>query len=78
VTMSGTRSSRFFLTSIYEGELPALPIIDVVLSKENALPFDLWGADAPGSNSDRPSRKLSRSFIFSLPLRSANIYLSIR
>jgi hypothetical protein len=28
----------FFLTSIYEGERPALPMIDVTLSKENALP----------------------------------------
>jgi hypothetical protein len=35
------------LTGIYEGELPALSIIDVILSKENALAFDLWGADAP-------------------------------
>src|SRR6478752_7966111 len=33
----------FFLTSIYEGERPALPMIDVTLSKENALPSDLWG-----------------------------------
>ncbi len=33
----------FFLTSIYEGERPALPMIDVTLSKENALPHDLWG-----------------------------------
>jgi len=33
----------FFLTSIYEGERPALPMIDVTLSKENALPFDLCG-----------------------------------
>lgn len=33
----------FFLTSIYEGERPALPMIDVALSKENALPHDLWG-----------------------------------
>src|SRR6201987_5647475 len=33
----------FFLTSIYEGERPALPMIDVILTKENALPFDLWG-----------------------------------
>jgi len=30
----------FFLTSIYEGERPALPMIDVTLTKENALPFD--------------------------------------
>ena len=33
----------FFLTSIYEGERPALPMIDVTLTKENALPHDLWG-----------------------------------
>ena len=33
----------FFLTSIYEGERPMLPMIDVSFSKENALPFDLWG-----------------------------------
>jgi hypothetical protein len=33
----------FFLTSIYEGERPALPMIDVTLTKENALPADLWG-----------------------------------
>ncbi len=33
----------FFLTSIYEVERPALPMIDVTLSKENALPRDLWG-----------------------------------
>jgi hypothetical protein len=29
----------FFLTSIYEGERPALPMIDVTLSKENAFPY---------------------------------------
>lgn len=33
----------FFLTSVYEGERPALPMIDVALTKENALPQDLWG-----------------------------------
>jgi cytochrome P450 len=33
----------FFLTSIYIGERPSLPMIDVTLSKENALPHDLWG-----------------------------------
>jgi hypothetical protein len=33
----------FFLTSTYEGERPALPMIDVTLTKENALPHDLWG-----------------------------------
>ena len=33
----------FFLTSLYEGERPNLPMIDVSFSKENALPFDLWG-----------------------------------
>src|ERR1700733_10741277 len=33
----------FFLTSFFEGERPLLPMIDVNLSKENALPYDLWG-----------------------------------
>lgn len=33
----------FFLTSIYVGERPSLPMIDVTLTKENALPADLWG-----------------------------------
>ena len=33
----------FFLTSVYEGERPALPMLDLALSKENALPHDLWG-----------------------------------
>jgi hypothetical protein len=33
----------FFLTSVYEGERPMLPMIDVTFSKENALPYDLWG-----------------------------------
>src|ERR1700733_6048021 len=33
----------FFLTSFYEGERPMLPMIDVAFSKENALPYDLWG-----------------------------------
>ena len=33
----------FFLTGVYEGERPALPMIDVNFSKENALPYDLFG-----------------------------------
>ena len=33
----------YFLVSIYVGERPALPMIDVKLTKENALPYDLWG-----------------------------------
>ena len=33
----------FFLSSIYQGERPALPMIDLALTKENALPADLWG-----------------------------------
>ncbi len=33
----------FFLTSVYEGERPVLPMIDVTLTKQDALPFDLWG-----------------------------------
>ncbi len=31
------------LVSIYEGQRPVLPMIDVPLTKENALPTDLWG-----------------------------------
>src|SRR5262249_23488016 len=33
----------FFLTSVYEGERPTLPMIGVNFSKENALPRDLMG-----------------------------------
>lgn len=33
----------FFLTSVYQGERPMLPMIGVEFSKENALPYDLWG-----------------------------------
>jgi cytochrome P450 len=32
-----------FLVSTYKGERPSLPMIDVTLTKQNALPFDLWG-----------------------------------
>ena len=32
-----------FLVSIYDGERPTLPMISVELTKENALPYDLWG-----------------------------------
>jgi cytochrome P450 len=37
----------FFLTNIYQGERPMLPMIDVVFSKENALPYDLMGLIYP-------------------------------
>lgn len=33
----------FFLTSFYESEQPMLPMIGLNFSKENALPYDLWG-----------------------------------
>jgi cytochrome P450 len=33
----------FFLTTVVVGERPALPMIDLTFSKENALPYDLWG-----------------------------------
>jgi cytochrome P450 len=33
----------YFLLSMYQGERPPLPMIDVTLTKENALPYDLWG-----------------------------------
>jgi cytochrome P450 len=32
-----------FLNSIFDGERPVLPMIDVALTKENALPYDMWG-----------------------------------
>jgi cytochrome P450 len=32
-----------FLVSTYEGERLSLPMIDVKFTKENALPYDLWG-----------------------------------
>ena len=38
------RSDRsWFLNTIYYGEKLWLPMIDVKLTKENALPYDLWG-----------------------------------
>ena len=32
-----------FLVSVYDGERPTLPMIGIELTKENALPYDLWG-----------------------------------
>lgn len=32
-----------FMNRVLEGQRPVLPMIDVALTKENALPFDLWG-----------------------------------
>ena len=32
-----------FLVSVYDGERPFLPMIGEELTKENALPYDLWG-----------------------------------
>src|SRR6476469_10668099 len=32
-----------FLVSIYDGERPLLPMIGVEFTKENAIPYDLWG-----------------------------------
>jgi cytochrome P450 len=32
-----------FLVSTYHGERPSLPMIETTLTKENALPYDLWG-----------------------------------
>ena len=31
-----------FLVSVYDGQRPILPMIGVELTKENALPYDLW------------------------------------
>jgi len=33
----------YFLVSTYQGERLSLPMIDVKFTKENALPYDLWG-----------------------------------
>ena len=33
----------FFLSSTYAGERPMLPMIDLPLTKQDALPFHLWG-----------------------------------
>ena len=33
----------YFLVSIYDGERPTLPMIGVELTKENALPYQMWG-----------------------------------
>lgn len=32
-----------FLNRVLEGQRPVLPMIDLALTKENALPYDLWG-----------------------------------
>ena len=33
----------FLLSSTYVGETPSLPMIDLALSKENAVPAYMWG-----------------------------------
>jgi hypothetical protein len=33
----------FFLGSIYAGERPVLPMIDLPLTKQDAIPYDFWG-----------------------------------
>jgi hypothetical protein len=33
----------FFLGSIFAGERPILPMIDLPLTKQNAIPYDFWG-----------------------------------
>lgn len=33
----------WYLNTFSEGQRPVLPMIDVALTKENALPYDLWG-----------------------------------
>jgi hypothetical protein len=59
----------FFLTSIYEGERPALPMIDVTLSKENALPFDLWGLIYKGWQPAPEEGVLRRQASCSVPVK---------
>jgi hypothetical protein len=65
----------FFLTSFYEGERPMIPVIDVTFSKENALPYDLWGLILPRTG-DRLLKMASRSFCRAL--RSAAPIISVR
>ena len=38
----------FLQNSIYDGQRLVLPMIDVALTKENALPYDLWGLLSDG------------------------------
>ena len=33
----------FFLSSIFAGERPMLPMIDLPLTKQDAIPWDFWG-----------------------------------
>jgi hypothetical protein len=33
----------FYLDSVFAGERPLLPMIDLPLTKQNAIPFDFWG-----------------------------------
>ncbi|CAN5127972.1 hypothetical protein BH11ACT6_BH11ACT6_41090 [soil metagenome] len=33
----------WYLNTLSDGQRPVLPMIDVALTKENALPYDLWG-----------------------------------
>ena len=33
----------FYLSGVFEGERPILPMIDLPLTKQDALPYDLWG-----------------------------------
>ena len=53
----------------YEGERPALPMIDVTLSKENALPFDLWGLIYKGWQPAPEEGVLRRQASCSVPVK---------
>ena len=57
---SRTPSSRSFSPASIDGERPALPMIDVTLTKENALPARPLGADLRRTGSRLP-RKASPS-----------------
>ena len=48
------------LVRTYQGERPLLPMIDVKLSKENAMPDDLWGLISETWKPD--AKKVSLSF----------------
>jgi hypothetical protein len=53
----------FVHTNLYAAQRPFLPMIDETLSKENALPYDLWGMlyDDWGQIRRRDSRSSCRA-----------------
>jgi hypothetical protein len=50
----------FFLTSVFEGESPLLPLINVAFSKENAFPAEFLGLIYTGWKPRRPLMRVLR------------------